>query len=61
MLETIFFPMISGRANGSGLGLPITHRIINQHNGMIECQSEPGSTNFKVLLPIGKKIQTKIN
>ena len=61
MLETIFFPMISGRANGTGLGLPITHGIINQHNGMIECQSEPGSTNFKVLLPIGKQIQTIIN
>ena len=61
MLETIFFPMISGRANGTGLGLPITHGIINQHNGMIECRSEPGSTNFRVLLPIGKQIQTIIN
>ena len=54
-------PMISGRANGTGLGLPITHGIINQHNGMIECRSEPGSTNFRVLLPIGKQIQTIIN
>ena len=56
MIETIFYPMISGRADGSGLGLPITHGIINQHKGMIECQSKPGNTNFKVLLPIDIKM-----
>jgi two-component system nitrogen regulation sensor histidine kinase GlnL len=51
MLGTIFYPMISGRADGSGLGLPITHGIINQHHGMIECSSKPGQTVFSVLLP----------
>ena len=56
MLETIFYPMISGRADGTGLGLSITHGIINQHQGTIECQSKPGNTSFKVLLPIGKRI-----
>ncbi len=51
MLGTIFYPMISGRADGSGLGLPISHGIINQHQGLIECQSKPGSTVFSVVLP----------
>ncbi len=52
MLSTIFYPMISGRADGSGLGLPITHSIINQHGGMIECKSKPGDTTFSVVLPL---------
>ncbi len=51
MLGTIFYPMISGRADGSGLGLPITHGIITQHQGMIECSSKPGLTVFSVVLP----------
>ena len=52
MLSTIFYPMISGRAEGTGLGLPITHSIINQHGGMIECKSKPGDTIFSVVLPL---------
>ena len=52
MLSTIFYPMISGRADGTGLGLPITHSIINQHGGMIECKSKPGDTTFSVVLPL---------
>ncbi len=51
MLGTIFYPMISGRADGSGLGLPISHGIINQHQGMIECLNKPGSTIFSAVLP----------
>lgn len=54
MIEQIFYPMISGRADGSGLGLPISHGIINQHKGMIECESKPGKTKFTVVLPLGK-------
>ncbi len=51
MLDTIFYPMISGRADGSGLGLPITHGVVNQHHGLIECSSKPGQTVFSVILP----------
>ncbi len=50
--ETIFYPMVSGRANGSGLGLSIAQSIINQHHGLIECDSEPGRTRFSLLLPM---------
>jgi two-component system nitrogen regulation sensor histidine kinase GlnL len=50
--KSMFFPMISGRADGSGLGLSISQSIINQHSGLIECQSEPGNTAFRVWLPM---------
>ncbi len=52
MKEKIFFPMVSGRAGGSGLGLSIAQSLIDQHEGVIECQSEPGQTRFSILLPI---------
>jgi two-component system, NtrC family, nitrogen regulation sensor histidine kinase GlnL len=52
MIGNIFYPMISGRADGTGLGLSITHSIISLHKGMIEVESKPGATCFKVTLPI---------
>ncbi len=53
--ENIFFPMVSGRANGTGLGLSISQSIVKHHDGLIECNSEPGNTTFTVLLPIKTK------
>ncbi|MFO7603483.1 MAG: nitrogen regulation protein NR(II) [Gammaproteobacteria bacterium] len=50
--EKIFFPMITSRAEGSGLGLSIAQSLIQQHSGIIECQSQPGETCFSILLPI---------
>lgn len=50
--QTIFFPMISGRSTGTGLGLSISQMLINQHQGLIECQSRPGETIFTLLLPL---------
>ena len=52
ILEEIFYPMITGRNTGTGLGLPISQSIINNHKGMIEYQSEPGKTEFSIFLPI---------
>jgi two-component system nitrogen regulation sensor histidine kinase GlnL len=52
MLEQIFYPFVSGRHGGSGLGLSIAQQIINQLGGLIECDSEPGKTIFTVLLPL---------
>lgn len=52
IIERIFYPMITGRADGTGLGLSIAQSLINQHNGLIECHSEPGNTVFSILLPI---------
>lgn len=53
MMKQIFYPMITGRADGTGLGLSIAQALINQHNGLIECNSEAGYTVFSVFLPLG--------
>jgi len=50
--ETLFYPMVSGRASGTGLGLSIAQSIISQHHGLIECESVPGETVFSLLLPM---------
>lgn len=50
--DRIFFPLVSGREGGSGLGLTIAQTLIAQHGGTIECQSAPGHTIFSVLLPL---------
>jgi two-component system nitrogen regulation sensor histidine kinase GlnL len=50
--DKIFFPLVSGREGGSGLGLTIAQTFIAQHNGAIECESVPGHTVFTVLLPL---------
>jgi two-component system nitrogen regulation sensor histidine kinase GlnL len=52
VMEAIFLPMVTGRPEGTGLGLPIAQSLINQHGGLIECDSQPGQTMFTVLLPI---------
>jgi len=52
LMGQIFYPMITGRPEGTGLGLSIAQSLINQHNGLIECESEPGNTVFSVYLPI---------
>ncbi len=52
LLESIFYPMVSGRANGTGLGLSIAQDIVHQYHGLIECESKPGQTTFSILLPL---------
>ena len=51
-IQNIFYPMISGRAEGTGLGLSITQSIFTKHNGLVECESQPGRTDFIVYLPL---------
>jgi len=52
ILDSIFYPMVSGRAEGTGLGLSITQNIITRHHGLIECDSVPGHTTFTLFLPL---------
>jgi two-component system nitrogen regulation sensor histidine kinase GlnL len=52
LIDRIFFPMVSGRSGGTGLGLPIAQELVNQHGGLIECESRPGRTVFFVYLPL---------
>ena len=50
--ERIFFPLVSGREGGSGLGLTLAQTFIQQHHGTVEFESEPGKTVFKIVIPI---------
>ncbi|EAR60027.1 nitrogen regulation protein NR(II) [Neptuniibacter caesariensis] len=52
ILSKIFYPMVSGRAEGTGLGLSIAQSIINQHQGLIECDTRPGETKFQLFIPL---------
>lgn len=52
LLPRIFHPMVSSRAEGSGMGLPIAQYLIHLHQGLIECESRPGQTMFSVFLPM---------
>ena len=49
--ETLFYPMITNKEGGSGLGLSIAQTLIDQHDGYIECDSWPGHTEFNIYLP----------
>ena len=51
-MEKIFYPMVTTRAEGTGLGLPIAQYLIHSHRGLIECRSQPGCTVFSILLPL---------
>lgn len=50
--EKIFYPLVSGRDGGSGLGLTLAQTFVAQHHGSIECESKPGRTCFTILLPL---------
>ncbi len=52
--DKIFFPLVSGREGGTGLGLTIAQTFINQHGGLIEVESQPGRTCFTILLPLDR-------
>jgi len=53
IVDTLFLPMVSGRANGTGLGLSIAQSMLNHHHGLIECSSESGCTAFHLYIPLG--------
>ncbi|MDT4331276.1 nitrogen regulation protein NR(II) [Methylomonas sp. MED-D] len=59
LMGQIFYPMITGRAEGTGLGLSIAQSLINQHSGLIECESEPGNTVFSIYLPLADNLGKK--
>jgi two-component system nitrogen regulation sensor histidine kinase GlnL len=50
--ERIFYPLVSGRDGGSGLGLTLAQTFVQQHQGTIECDSEPGKTVFRIVIPL---------
>jgi two-component system nitrogen regulation sensor histidine kinase GlnL len=50
--ERMFYPLVSGREGGSGLGLTIAQNFVDQHHGTIECETRPGRTAFVIRLPL---------
>jgi two-component system nitrogen regulation sensor histidine kinase GlnL len=50
--DRIFLPLVSGREGGSGLGLTLAQTFVQQHSGVIECESQPGCTDFRILIPL---------
>ncbi len=54
--DSIFYPLVTGRVDGSGIGLPLSQELINRHDGLIEFASEPGRTVFQIRLPLSEPI-----
>ncbi len=52
--DKLFMPMITGRAEGTGIGLSLVQEIILQHQGLIQFESRPGRTSFQLNLPMEK-------
>lgn len=53
--DKIFYPLVSGRDGGSGLGLSLAQSFVEQHQGMIDVDSQPGRTCFTILIPITER------
>jgi two-component system nitrogen regulation sensor histidine kinase GlnL len=50
--DRIFHPLVSGRDGGTGLGLTLAQTFVQQHLGTIDCDSVPGRTLFKIMIPL---------
>jgi two-component system nitrogen regulation sensor histidine kinase GlnL len=50
--DQIFYPLVSGREGGTGLGLTLAQTFVQQHQGVVECDSQPGKTSFRIVLPL---------
>jgi two-component system nitrogen regulation sensor histidine kinase GlnL len=50
--DRIFHPLVSGRQGGTGLGLTLAQTFVQHHQGVIECESQPGRTCFRITLPL---------
>ncbi|MGO6904835.1 ATP-binding protein, partial [Rhizobium ruizarguesonis] len=54
LVPHLFDPFITTKPNGSGLGLALVAKIIGDHGGIIECDSQNNRTTFRVLMPASK-------
>lgn len=52
LADKVFHPLVTGRAEGTGLGLSLAQEFVLQHGGVLECDSRPGRTEFRIILPL---------
>lgn len=52
LTRSLFYPLVTGRSNGSGLGLAVAQDLVARHRGIVEFDSRPGHTVFSMLLPL---------
>jgi len=55
LADTLFLPLVSGRSNGTGLGLALAREIAQEHGGTLTYHSRPGRTVFTLLLPLASE------
>jgi two-component system, NtrC family, nitrogen regulation sensor histidine kinase GlnL len=59
LLPHIFDPFVTTKAKGAGLGLALVNKVIADHGGVIECDSQPRRTVFRVLLPVAANLELR--
>lgn len=54
--DSVFYPLVTSRPEGTGLGLPAAQELLSRHGGLIEFESRPGRTVFHVRIPLNQEL-----